>query len=38
MFTFSSVLADTSVQMGFFRRLSADGLEVEIESNGVYYE
>lgn len=38
MVTFSSVLADTSVQRGFFRRLSEDGLLVEIESNGVYYE
>lgn len=38
MITFSSVLADTSVQRGFFRRLSEDGLEVSIESNGVYYE
>lgn len=38
MFTFSSVLSDTSVQREFFRRLSEDGLEVEIESNGVYYE
>lgn len=38
MFTFSSILADTSVQRGFFRRLSEDGLDVAIESNGVYYD
>lgn len=38
MFTFSSILADTSVQRGFFRRLAEDGLEVSVESNGVYYE
>lgn len=38
MFTFSSILADASVQRGFFRRLSEDGLEVSVESNGVYYE
>lgn len=38
MFTFSSVLADTSVQRGFFRRLTEDGLDVVIETNGVYYE
>lgn len=38
MFTFSSVLADTSVQRGFFRRLAEDGIAVSIESNGVYYE
>ena len=36
-FNFSSDLADTSVQRGFFRQLSADGLQVEIETNGVYY-
>ena len=38
VFSFSSVLRDTSIQRGFFRRLSEDGLEIEIESNGVYYE
>ena len=36
-FNFSSDLADTSVQRGFFRQLSSDGLQVEIETNGVYY-
>ncbi len=38
VFSFSSILRDPSAQRGFFRRLSEDGLEVEIESNGVYYE
>ena len=37
-FTFSSTLLDCSVQRGFVRRLSADGLEVQLESNGVNYE
>ncbi len=36
VFTFSSVLVDTSVQKGFFRRISEDGVPVQIESNGVY--
>lgn len=34
--TFSSVLAEPHVQRTFFRQLAADGLEVTIESNGVY--
>ena len=38
MFTFSSILADTVVQRAFFRKLAEDGLEVAIESNGVYNE
>ena len=38
VFTFSTVLSDPSIQRGFFRRLSEDGLEVTIESNGVFYE
>lgn len=33
---FSSMLADTHVQRAFFRQLASDGLEVTIESNGVY--
>ena len=36
-FSFSSRLAAPLVQRGFFRQLSQDGLDVEIESNGVYY-
>ncbi len=35
VFSFSYDLADVSVQRGFFRKLAADGLSVEVESNGV---
>lgn len=35
---FSYTLKDTSVQRGFFRRITEDGIAVEIESNGVTYE
>lgn len=38
VFSFSYDLKDTSVQRGFFRKLAADGICVEIESNGVQYE
>ena len=38
VFTFSSTLTDVSVQRGFFRKLSQEGVEVEIETNGVYDE
>ena len=38
VFTFSYDLKDTSVQRGFFRKLSGDGLHIELESNGVNYE
>ncbi len=38
VFSFSYDLKDASVQRGFFRKLAADGLEVEVESNGVNYE
>ncbi len=38
VFSFSYDLKDTSVQRGFFRKLSSDGLSVEVESNGVNYE
>lgn len=37
VFTFSYELMDPSVQRGFFRKLSGDGLHVELESNGVNY-
>ena len=37
VFSFSYDLMDPSVQRGFFRRLADDGLNVEIESNGVNY-
>ena len=38
VFSFSYDLKDPSVQREFFRKLSADGLHIEIESNGVNYE
>ncbi len=38
VFTITSNLADVSVQRGFFRRLSEDGIPVKIETNGVYDE
>ena len=34
--TFSSMLAEAHVPRAFFRQLASDGLEVVIESNGVY--
>ena len=37
-FTFSSVFEKPIVQKIFFRTLAAEGLDVLIESNGVYYE
>jgi len=37
VFSFSYDLTDVSLQRGFFRTLAADGLHVEIESNGVNY-
>ena len=38
VFTFSSLFSDTSVQKEFFRKIAADGVSVQIETNGVYYE
>lgn len=38
VFTFSSTLTDVSVQRGFFRKLAEEGVEVAIETNGVYDE
>lgn len=38
VFTFSSYLAEPTVQRRFFRKLAEEGIEVSIESNGVYYE
>lgn len=37
VFSFSYDLIDPSVQRGFFRRLAMDGINVEIETNGVHY-
>ena len=38
VFSISSNLADTSVQRGFFHRMTEDGIPVQIETNGVYDE
>lgn len=37
VFTFSSILKDVSVQKRFFSTLAGHGVQVVIESNGVYY-
>lgn len=38
VFTFTSIFSDTSIQREFFRKLAEDGVSVQIETNGVYYE
>ena len=38
VFTFTSILRDTAIQRGFFRKLVEDGVDISIESNGVYYD
>ena len=38
VFSFSSHFSDTSVQKEFFRKIAEDGVTVQIETNGVYYE
>lgn len=38
VFTFSSIFSDTSIQREFFRTIAAEGVTVQIETNGVYYE
>ncbi|MBP3489324.1 MAG: hypothetical protein J6K53_13120 [Roseburia sp.] len=38
VFSFSYDLVDASVQRGFFRKIAADGIHVEVDSNGVNYE
>ena len=38
VFTFTSILRDTSIQRRFFRKIVEDDVDVEIESNGVYYD
>ena len=38
VFSFSYDLVDPSIQRGFFQKLAEDGLQIEIESNGVHYE
>ena len=36
VYTFSSILADTSIQKCFCKQLVSDGISVSIETNGVY--
>ncbi len=38
VFTFSSAIRETFVQREFFRRLSVEGANISIESNGAYYD
>lgn len=38
VFTFSSTLIDVSLQRCFFRKLAEDGVNIAIETNGVYDE
>ena len=38
VFTFSSIFSDTCIQREFFRKIAEDGVTVQIETNGVYYE
>lgn len=38
VFTFTSILKQPYLQRAFFRHLSDEGIDVSIESNGVYYE
>lgn len=38
VFTFSSIFSEATVQKAFFRRIAEDGVDVSIETNGVYYE
>ncbi len=36
VFTFSTILSDTSVERVFFKRIMEDGVDVKIETNGVF--
>ena len=38
VFSFTSVFSETMVQRAFFRKIAQDGVEVSVETNGVYYE
>lgn len=38
VFTFSSIYSEAHIQRAFFRKLANDGIEIKIETNGVYYE
>ncbi len=36
VFTFSTILSDTSVERAFFKHITEDGVDVKIETNGVF--
>ncbi|MCM1273649.1 MAG: hypothetical protein NC225_07020 [Clostridium sp.] len=38
VFTFSSAVRETYIQKCFFRHMVEEGIEVSVETNGVYYE
>ena len=38
VFTFTSIFSETMVQRAFFRQITRDGVDISIETNGVYYE
>lgn len=38
VFTFTSILEDTSIEEAFFKYLKEQGIEIELESNGVQYD
>lgn len=38
VFSFTSIFANTMVQRAFFKKISLDGVEVRLETNGEYYE
>lgn len=38
MITFTSQLITTDIQKEFFRKCASDGIQIQIETNGVYYE
>lgn len=38
VFTFSAAVKDTSIQKEFFRHMTEEGINVAVETNGVYYE
>lgn len=38
VYTYTSAYEDTSIQRRVFRQIAKDGVDVKIETNGVYYE
>ena len=38
VYTYTSAWQDVSIQRRVFRQIAADGVDVKIETNGVYYE